>query len=112
MKTIASANFKQGLAAPEESYHPDDIDPTEQARRVVSPPDSKTPGRSQLPSRTEATDPLAPNTIDLFDPARLRLTQNFAEGLGVKKALITVPVRKPDRQSFIRVRPDQAYRLR
>ena len=48
---------------------------------------------------------------DLFDPARLRLSQDFADGLGVKKALITVPVRKPDRQWFIRVHPDPAYRM-
>src|SRR5262245_11013576 len=46
-----------------------------------------------------------------FDPATLRLSQNFHESLGVKKALITVPVRKPIKQDFIRVHPDQAYRL-
>ena len=47
----------------------------------------------------------------LFDPASLRLSQNFHESLGVKKALITVPVRKPGKQDFIRVHPDPAYRL-
>lgn len=31
--------------------------------------------------------------------------------VGVKKALITVPVRKPDRQWFVRVHPDTAWRL-
>jgi hypothetical protein len=46
-----------------------------------------------------------------FDPAHLRLSQNFHESLGVKKALITVPVRKPGKQDFIRVHPDPAYRL-
>lgn len=46
-----------------------------------------------------------------FDPASLRLDQNFAETLGVKKLLTTVPVRKPKRQDFIRVHPDPAYRL-
>src|SRR5262245_27454109 len=46
-----------------------------------------------------------------FDPASLRLSQNFHESLGVKKALITVPVRKPGKQDFIRVHPDPAYRL-
>jgi hypothetical protein len=48
---------------------------------------------------------------DAFDLERLRLSQNFADDLGVKKALVTVPVRKPARQSFIRVHPDEAYRL-
>jgi len=47
---------------------------------------------------------------DAFDPMidlnRLRLGQNFADQIGVKKQLLVVPVRKPDRQSFIRVRPE------
>jgi hypothetical protein len=48
---------------------------------------------------------------DPFDPARLRLPQNFGEMVGVKKALLTVPVRKPNRQDFIRVHPSEDYRL-
>lgn len=48
---------------------------------------------------------------DLFDPARLRLPQNFADAIGVKKALLTVPVRKPNRQDFFRVHPGDDYRL-
>ena len=42
-----------------------------------------------------------------FDLSRLRLSQNFSEKVGVKKALLTVPVRKPGRQDFIRVRPGE-----
>jgi hypothetical protein len=48
---------------------------------------------------------------DPFDPAALRLDQSFADSVGVKKRLITVPVRKPNRQDFVRVHPDPAYRL-
>jgi hypothetical protein len=48
---------------------------------------------------------------DPFDPAALRLDQSFADSVGVKKRLITVPVRKPSRQEFVRVHPDPAYRL-
>lgn len=48
---------------------------------------------------------------DQFDLDRLRLSQNFAEEIGVKKAIVTVPVRKPNRQSFIRIHPDQSWRL-
>jgi hypothetical protein len=51
------------------------------------------------------------STPNPFDPASLRLDQNFAEMIGVKKLLTTVPVRKPNRQDFVRVHPDQAYRL-
>ena len=31
--------------------------------------------------------------------------------LGVKRVLTTLPVRKPGRQEFVRVHPDEAYRL-
>jgi len=48
---------------------------------------------------------------DPFDPSRLRLSQDFAATVGVKKALITVPVRKPSKQEFVRVHPNEAYRL-
>jgi hypothetical protein len=48
---------------------------------------------------------------DPFDPAALRLSQDFAADLGVKKALLTVPVRKPDKAWFVRVRPGEDYRL-
>lgn len=46
-----------------------------------------------------------------FDPAALRLDQSFADTVGVKRHLMTVPVRKPNRQGFIRVHPDPGYRL-
>jgi hypothetical protein len=41
----------------------------------------------------------------------LRLDQSFADKVGVKKLLTTVPVRKPNRQDFVRVHPDPAFRL-
>jgi len=52
-----------------------------------------------------------PKPTDPFDPARLRLSQDFAGELGAKKLLTTVPVRKPDKQAFVRVHPDANYRL-
>jgi hypothetical protein len=48
---------------------------------------------------------------DLFDMEKLRLSQDFGETLGVKKAIITVPVRKPNKQEFVRVRPGEDWRL-
>jgi hypothetical protein len=52
----------------------------------------------------EATNP--------FDPASLRLDQSFAsDTVGVKKLLTTVPVRKPNRQEFVRVHPESVFRL-
>src|SRR5215469_9481473 len=48
---------------------------------------------------------------DAFNPERLRLSQNFGNLIGVKKVLTAVPVRNPDRQSFIRVHPSPTYRI-
>jgi hypothetical protein len=50
-------------------------------------------------------------TPDPFDPASLRLSQDFTANLGVKKALLTVPVRKPDKAWWVRVHPSEDYRL-
>lgn len=54
------------------------------------------------------------NKNDLNDPLDikdLRLSQDFGARLGVKKLLVSVPIRKPNKQWFIRVRPDEKYRL-
>jgi hypothetical protein len=51
------------------------------------------------------------DTNDFDDLSALRLDQSFADTVGVKKALTTVPVRKPNKHDFVRVHPDLAYRL-
>jgi hypothetical protein len=48
---------------------------------------------------------------DPFDPASLRLSHDFNSAAGVKKALLTVPVRKPDKSWWVRTHPDPAFRL-
>lgn len=53
-----------------------------------------------------ATEPPNP-----FDPARLRLSQDFGASVGVKKAIVAVPCRKPHRHEFVRVRPGEEWRL-
>ena len=88
------------------------------------PPDSGLPVDGEARERDGPADtsfdpaalevpPAAPQTSnpDPFDPASLRLTQNLAAALGVKKALLTVPVRKPERSWFVRVHPAEEYRL-
>jgi hypothetical protein len=47
---------------------------------------------------------------DPFDLESLRLDQDFTEASGVKKLLMTVPVRKPNPQDVVRVHPNHAYR--
>lgn len=48
---------------------------------------------------------------DPFDLAALRLSQDFASSVGVKRVLTTVPCRKPNRHEFIRVRQGEDWRL-
>lgn len=40
---------------------------------------------------------------------KLRLSQDFAGSVGLKKKITTIPVRKPNRQDFIRVHPGDDY---
>jgi hypothetical protein len=47
---------------------------------------------------------------DPYDLGNLRLSQSFTETAGVKKLLTTVPVRKPNKQDFVRVHPSEAFR--
>ena len=51
------------------------------------------------------------NTPNPFDPSSLRLDQSFADTVGVKKLLSTVPVRKPNKTDFVRVHLDPKYHL-
>jgi hypothetical protein len=48
---------------------------------------------------------------DPYDLDRLRLTGNPADSIGIKKALITVPVRKPRAQEFFRTCDDPEYQM-
>jgi hypothetical protein len=49
---------------------------------------------------------------DLFkDLTALKLNQDYADTVGVKKILATVPVGKPNKQDFVRVHPGEEFRL-
>ena len=63
------------------------------------------------PDTPEGSGPVAAEPPDPFDPERLRLSQKFGAELGVKKALLTVPVRKPAKEWWIRTHPDESYRV-
>lgn len=77
---------------------------TKTPRQEVSIPD---PAETGVPTPAAVPTP-AP---DPFDPARLRLSQDMMAAAGVKKLLTTLPVRKPSKEWFVRVRPEAAYRL-
>jgi hypothetical protein len=63
------------------------------------------------PPSNQRTPPMNDIKFDPYDPASLRLDQSFCDGTAVTKLLTTVPVRKPNRQDFVRVHPQEAYRL-
>lgn len=68
-----------------------------------------------VPTLDRLTAPLlgAGNTAppDPFDPASLRLGQDFGATVGVKKVLTVVPCRKPNRHEFVRVHESEDRRL-
>jgi hypothetical protein len=100
-----------GTAAPAASFPP-----SGQSRPAPSPkptgtgPSGPADGlrAKPAPARQPADQQAEP---DPFDPASLRLSQDFAADLGVKKVLTTVPVRKPDKTWWVRVHPAEDYRL-
>jgi hypothetical protein len=58
------------------------------------------------PAPTPGSEPPDP-----FDPASLRLGSDYSEGLGVRKVISTIPVRKPNKSEWFRVRPGDVWRL-
>jgi hypothetical protein len=48
---------------------------------------------------------------DPFDVDSLRLPADADAAFGVRKLLVTVPVKKPEKTWFVRVHPDSAYRI-
>lgn len=49
---------------------------------------------------------------DPFDPSRFAVSSSVMSEIGVTKELVACPVRKPNKQEFVRVNPDGAYHLR
>ena len=78
-------------------------------------PDVQTDG--QAASKGQANDlsmaeaDVAKPEADPFDLASLRLSQDFAAAVGVKRLITTIPVKKPSKEWFVRTHPDPAYRL-
>jgi hypothetical protein len=70
-------------------------------RKQTAPPDVLVPDSLDAPPPLflpNGVPPLDADAPDPFDPESLRLSQDFSAALGVKKALLTVPVRKPAKE--------------
>ena len=59
---------------------------------------------------TDDTIPVTDANDSFPDLSKLRLSQEFLKTAGAKKILTTVPVRKPNKQDFVRVHPDPTFR--
>src|SRR6516165_7681263 len=60
--------------------------------------------------KPEAVNPATDANDSFPDLSKLRLSQEFLETAGAKKILTTVPVRKPNKQDFVRVHPAPEFR--
>jgi hypothetical protein len=93
---------------------PDRSTPPPEAPPMVPTPDDQ-PRRddpqSPQPAPPPPAEPTRPAAPDPFDPATLRLGADYAEGLGVRKVISTIPNRKPNKSEWFRVRPGEEWRL-
>jgi hypothetical protein len=91
------------------THRPRSVNPSEpsrdgEAREPDGPADTSIgPAALEAPAAT-------PQTPDPFDVEALRLPQDFGAGLGVKKALLAIPVIKPAKDWWVRVHPSEEYR--
>ena len=75
------------------------------------PPDVNTASNGHVdPPAMKRAEPPKPKA-DPFDIRTLRLNQNSATGVGVKKILMTIPVTKPTNEWFVRTHPGEEFWL-
>ncbi len=75
------------------------------------PVDVPTSSNNSVVPPAEAQPAESAEAVDIFDPKRLRLSQDFAAELGVRKKLITVPVKKPPKEWWVQVHPSDDYHI-
>jgi hypothetical protein len=91
-------------------------------KKTISSPQSPIDGKIQkqvMKPETHSNDEIATHgTIDKqtapdpFDPAQFAAPSTVIGDPGITKEMIICPVRKPNRQEFFRIYPDDAYKLR
>jgi hypothetical protein len=78
-----------------------------------TPPSNGEPHTSSQDYSDGNTGPSISVTLpDPFDPSRFAVNSSVMGEIGVTKELVACPVRKPNKQEFVRVNPDSAYQLR
>ena len=88
--------------------------PKRRARKNVNQKPKPEPS-AELISEDGGNKPPAETTTatpDPFDPAALRINPDTAAGaIGVKRKLLSVKCGKPNKQEFVRVHPDESFRI-
>jgi hypothetical protein len=59
----------------------------------------------------DPSSPASPTPPDPFDIEALRISPEYVASVAVKKILTTIPVRKPNKQEWVRCHPDPDFRL-
>src|SRR5260370_5586763 len=85
----------------------EDVKSNTSPQHTPSPDGPESVAGSVTPQQQSAT----PGSADPFDLSRLRLSQDFASKLAIKKELVAVPVSKRNRQEWFRVHSDPAMRF-
>ena len=67
--------------------------------------------QNEFSAITSATAQASNFSAGGLDLNSLRLSQEFNEGVGVKKVVTTIPMRKPGNQTFIQVHPNPEFRF-
>jgi hypothetical protein len=88
-----------------------DVQPDHQAKPMTQMNENNGQTNAGIQDGPEIAVARRSEILDPFDPSRLRLTQDFTASVGVEKALVTIPVRKPAKEWFFMVHPDEAYRI-
>lgn len=65
----------------------------------------------ELIMKPTSNDPSQSASTPGFDFSALRLPTNYGESLGVKKMILRVPVKKPNKAEFFRIHSDPAFRF-
>jgi hypothetical protein len=73
------------------------------------PPNGKSPIST---SGVQPTGDSSGESLDPFDPERLRLAQDLTTATGVREVLLTVKFGRPSKESFFRVHPSVDYRIK
>jgi hypothetical protein len=138
MDSIRESQDRHSENQPELTFNTEPSGQLEAAAPGVAPPESPSPARPKrkytrkakppLPEPTQEPTPAPgrngqlqeaapiigaapPGNDDEWDLDLIRVSQDYADGLGVEQAVTDVPVSKPSKSQWVRTHPDNGYRI-